>query len=135
MKRGAVKSAVKRQTIQPRVKLWLELDGERAFCPGVSRILQEVERTGSMKDAAAALGKSYRFVWGKVKEVEKALGCTLIETRVGGQQDQRSSLTPTGRLLMQEFIALRERLFDVMDREFAPRLQAALEAAKVTDGR
>jgi molybdate transport system regulatory protein len=114
--------------IQPRVKLWLELDGERAFCPGVCRILEEVERTGSIKEAAAAIDRSYRFVWGKLKEIERAIDCSLVETRVGGSQEQRSVLTDTGRALVQEFTALRRRLFDVMDREYAPRLQAALGA-------
>lgn len=123
----------KRLSIRPRVKLWFELDGERAFCPGVCRILKEVERTGSIKDAAAAIGRSYRFVWAKIKQVEGALGRPLVRTRVGGSQDQRSVLTATGRLLMQEFEALRQRLFDLVDGEFAPRLQNALRRVRDDD--
>lgn len=130
MTRASRKRPARRPTIEPRVKLWLELDGARAFCPGVCRILEEVERTGSIKDAAAAIDRSYRFVWGKLKEVERAIGRPLVETRVGGSLEQRSVLSETGRMLVREFTALRRRLFDVMDHEFAPRLQNALREAE-----
>ncbi len=116
--------------IRPRVKLWFELDGDRAFCPGVCRILEEVERTGSIKEAAVAIDRSYRFVWGKIKQVEKALGLQLVETRVGGSQEQRSALTETGRVLVREFLELRQRLFKIVDEEFAPRLRQAVAKAQ-----
>jgi len=135
MKPAAVVRQKKRHlSIRPRVKFWLELDGERAFCPGVWRIMQEIERTGSIKDAAQAMGRSYRFVWGKIKQVERALGAPLVETRVGGSQMQRSVLTPLGRLLTREFDALRQRLFDAVDREYAPRLQAAVDRVRGSCG-
>jgi molybdate transport repressor ModE-like protein len=117
----------RRLSIRPRVKFWLELDDERAFCPGVYRILKAVERTGSIKDAAAEIGRSYRFVWGKLKQVERALGAPLVETRVGGKQEQRSVLTPLGALLIQEFENLRQQLFDLVDRKLTPRLQSAVD--------
>ncbi len=113
-------------TIRPRVKVWLEINGERAFCPGVCRILQQIEETGSIKTAAVALERSYRFVWGKIKDVERSLGAPLVEARVGGKQEQRSVLTPLGKRLMQEFESLRQELFQRMDRDFGPRFQATL---------
>lgn len=115
-----------RPNIRPRVKFWLEIGGERAFCPGVCQILQEIERTGSIKDAAAAIGRSYRFVWGKLKAVEVALGQPLVETRVGGSQEKRSVLTQDGRVLMDEFIHLRQVLFDLLDNQFTSRIARAL---------
>lgn len=115
--------------IRPRVKFWLEINGERAFCPGVCCILQQIERTGSIKDAAAAIERSYRFVWGKLKDVEKALGAPLVEARVGGKQEHRSVLTPLGRQLVRDFEALRQELFEIMDQNFAPRLQRVDEAS------
>jgi molybdate transport system regulatory protein len=124
----------KRLTIRPRVKFWLELDGEWAFCPGVCRIMQEIDRTGSIKDAALVMGRSYRFVWGKIKQVERALGTPLVEARVGGSQVQRSVLSPMGRLLMQEFSVLRDSLFQTIDREYAPRLQAAVNRVRESGG-
>ena len=108
-----------------------ELEGERAFCPGVCGILRAVESTGSIKEAAASIGRSYRFVWGKIKQVEQALGCPLVETRVGGVLAQRSALTPAGEVLVSQFETLRRELFDFVDNKFAPRLQAALSRLEI----
>lgn len=48
------------------MKVWLERDGRYAFGLGMCEILRAVDRTGSIKRAAAELGKSYRHVWGRI---------------------------------------------------------------------
>ena len=110
--------------ISPRIKLWFELDGRRVFCAGVCQILQAVEETGSIKEAAASIGRSYRFVWGRLKEAEATLGQQLVETRVGGELAQRSGLTDAGRRLIKNYQLIRQKLFAVADAEFAKLFNA-----------
>ena len=81
--RSAARPVVPR--LVPRVKVWLEQDGGYAFGLGLADILQAVGRTGSIKAAAAELGKSYRHVWARIKQAERALGERLVEARVGGE--------------------------------------------------
>jgi molybdate transport repressor ModE-like protein len=119
MSRPTVRRSPKPAALRPRVKVWLEADGRYAFGLGLSDILQGVERTGSIKRAAADLGKSYRYVWGRLKEAEKALGRQLVETHVGGPGSQRSTLTPEGRRLVAAFLALRSRMGVLLLDEFA----------------
>ncbi|OHB76572.1 MAG: hypothetical protein A2W31_03400 [Planctomycetes bacterium RBG_16_64_10] len=99
----------------PRVKVWLEIDGKYVFGLGVSEILKAVEATGSMKAGASCLGKSYRYVWGKIKAVERALGQPLVETRVGGTGTSRSRLTEPACRLVRDYDALRRRMFEIVD--------------------
>ena len=93
----------KHSDVKPRVKLWLEKNDEYAFGLGISNILEAVNNTGSIKEAAASLGKSYRHVWSRIKAAESALGVPLVATRVGGEGTQRSNLTDSARLLVQEY--------------------------------
>jgi molybdate transport system regulatory protein len=109
----------KRAPLAPRVKVWLELDGRYAFGLGVAEIVQAVGRAGSIKQAAAELGKSYRYVWGRLKQAEQALGRPLVEARVGGQGSRRSSLTAEARWLADAFLALRGRMKQAVQEEFA----------------
>jgi molybdate transport system regulatory protein len=102
----------------PRVKVWLELDSVYAFGLGICEILQAIERTGSIKQAAAEVGKSYRHVWDRVKQTEHALGQALVETQVGGQGRRRSRLTPVARRLVAAFLTFRDRMFEVVRQEF-----------------
>lgn len=107
--------------LQPRIKFWLEIAGERVFCPGVCQILLAIDETGSIKRAAARVGRSYRFVWGRLKQAEQVFGEPLVTTRVGGQGDRRSHVTPAGKEFMEAFLTLRQRIFELVDAEFAMR--------------
>jgi molybdate transport system regulatory protein len=119
VKKGKRTPTVESGTIAPRIKLWFEADGRRVFCAGICQILQAVEQTGSIKEAAATMGRSYRFVWGRLKEAEATFGLPLVESRVGGELAHRTTLTPSGRHLAENFQRLRQKLFAVADAEFA----------------
>ena len=110
-----------RKSLVPRAKVWLELDGEYVCGHGLCQILAAVSETGSIKEAAARLGKSYRHIWSRVKEAEAAIGEQLVDAHVGGRAQQRSELTPRARELMTAFVDLREAVFDMVEREFKKR--------------
>jgi len=110
-----------RKRMQARVKVWLEVDGRYVFGFGLSQMLKAVEAAGSIKAGAASLGKSYRYVWGRIKKAERALGEPLVETRVGGKRADRSSLTELARRLVSDYDALRGRMFEVVQHEFSSR--------------
>jgi molybdate transport system regulatory protein len=107
--------------LRPRIKVWLETDGRYAFGFGMSEILGAIEEQGSIKQAAGALGKSYRYVWGRLKEAERALGQQLVESHVGGRGRERSFLTPAAQELVKHFLELRRRVMKVADRGFRQR--------------
>lgn len=124
MKVSSPRKAARARTasrIRPHVKFWLEQDGRRVFCAGLCQILEAIDSTGSIKEASAVVGRSYRFVWGLLRDAEAALGSPLVESRVGGEGPRRTTLTPRGRKLIAEFHAFRRRLFEFADAEFARR--------------
>jgi molybdate transport system regulatory protein len=108
-----------RKSLTPRVKVWLEINGSYAFGHGLCEMLHAVEHAGSIKQAARDLGKSYRYVWGRIKEAEKTLGRQLVETQVGGKDAQRSCLTPEARQLAADFQAVRLRMIQRVKDEFS----------------
>jgi molybdate transport system regulatory protein len=107
------------------VKVWFEAGGRYAFGLGVSEILQAVERAGSIKQAARDLGKSYRYVWGRIKQAEQALGRPLVHARVGGTGTRRSEITATARELVATFLDLRRHLMEVARQDFGRHFPAA----------
>lgn len=119
---ATVRSATKAdKRIRPRVKVWFDCDGQHVFCSGMCQILEAVEATGSIKDAAEKIGKSYRFVWAKIKRTERDLGQTLVETHVGGSGTRRSTLSPLGKQLVADFVELRAHIRRFTDSHFAAR--------------
>lgn len=113
----------RRKRLEARVKVWLEIDGQYVFGYGLSEILKAVEATGSIKAAADLLGRSYRYVWGRIKEAERTIGEPLVSTRVGGAGSSRSSLTKLASRLVADYDALRQRMFEVVQEDFSSRFQ------------
>ena len=62
-------------------------------------ILESVHETGSIRQAAKHLGRSYRYVWGELKHWELALNTDLI---VWGRTSKGVRLTPQALAFLSE---------------------------------
>ena len=90
-----------------RYKLWIEKDGEKVFGDGPLDILHRVERTGSLRQAAAEINMSYSQAWNLMKDLEKRLGFNLLKRKVGGEKGGGSEITEEARELMIKFKLFR----------------------------
>jgi len=86
--------------MEARTKLWIEEDGRLVMSDYRVRLLELVARSGSLARAAEALSLSYRRAWGKVKELERNLGMSLVRSEAGGPGGGGSQLTPSGEALV-----------------------------------
>lgn len=121
MKRTTGKTRRFGPSLRPRAKIWLEVDGRYVFGHGLAEILSAIEACGSIKEASGRLGKSYRYVWQRVKEAEAALKSPLVDAHVGGAGTHRSQLTSEARRLLRSFLRLRTKVLVLVEREFAAR--------------
>lgn len=85
-------------------KIWIEdAMGGVVFGAGRLKILDEVEKLGSLNAAAKALRMSYRAVWGKIRATEERLGHPLLSRKAGGPEGGGSELTEFGRTILEKF--------------------------------
>lgn len=84
-----------------RLHIWLENGESVVFGSGRVMLLDMVERHGSLRKAANAIGMSYQAAWSKLRATERTLGVRLVEP-VGAKRDG-SRLTEHGRLLRDRF--------------------------------
>ena len=98
--------------MKAKTKVWLEKNGEVFFGEGRCKLLEIIERTGSLNSAAKEMKMSYRAAWGKIKATEKRAGIKLIQTRAGGRVGGGSILTPEGKALTRCFEKLQKRVED-----------------------
>ena len=103
--------------IVPRYNIWLEKDGEVVISTWRVRLLEAVERTGSITAAAKELDVPYRRAWEKLQEMEDALGARLLDTETGGVGGGGASLTPIGVALVEHFHTFSDGIEDeILDR-------------------
>lgn len=96
--------------LKPRVNVWLEVEGEVALSRWRIRLLQMVDRTGSISAAAEALGIQYRLAWQRIHEMEERLGLTLVHASAGGRGGGGSTLTAEAHALITQFVAMTEAI-------------------------
>ena len=72
-----------------------------AIGPGKADLLQAVDETGSIAEAARQLDMSYRRAWSLVRSLNGAFTDQLIETRKGGSARGSAALTKTGQKVLQ----------------------------------
>ena len=105
--------------MEPRIKLWVEQDGKLVLSDYRVRLLEFIEETGSLAEAAHRMQLSYRRAWGKVREIEQNLGVKLVESAAGGAGGGGSRLTAEGRRLVALFERFRQATEQDLSREFA----------------
>ncbi len=102
-----------------RTKVWFEKSGSHVFGSGLARLLENVDRLGSLQDAARAANMSYRYAWNLISAAEKHLGRTLVLRRAGGCNGGGSSLCEEGRRMLDAFRRLDREVADFADERFS----------------
>lgn len=107
------------KNVSIRSKIWLSDDqGKAVFGLGRLKMLEAVERKGSIHAAAKELGMSYRAIWGRIKATEERLGEPLLHRNIGGRSGGGSELTDFARQLMQRFKKLHKLVAEASDHLF-----------------
>jgi len=83
-------------------KIWLDHDG-KAFGEGPYELLKRVEKTNSLHEATHQMDMSYSKAWKLIQAMEKRLGFSLLDKKVGGRSGGGSHLTPEARNLMKQY--------------------------------
>ncbi len=88
------------------------------FGLGRLKILDAVDRLGSIQGAAKELKMSYRAIWGRIKATEERLNRPLLIRNIGGRTGGGSQLTPFALDLLIHFRHLHHRIITLSDSEF-----------------
>jgi molybdate transport system regulatory protein len=83
-------------------KIWLDHNG-KAFGEGPYELLKRVEKTSSLHEAAHQMDMSYSKAWKLIRAMEKRLGFSLLDKKVGGVSGGGSQVTLKGKELMKRY--------------------------------
>lgn len=115
-------------TLYTRSKIWLEdAEGNVVFGLGRYRIMEAIQRLGSINAAARELHMGYRAVWARIHATEERLGQDLLIKKTGGSAGGGSRLTPLAEALVQRFESIRECVEKETDALFEQALGEQLD--------
>jgi molybdate transport system regulatory protein len=106
-------------SIRPRIKVWLEKGDRLVLSDYRVRMLEIIAEKGSLAEAAAEMGLSYRRAWGKIREIEDNLGMKLVHSTVGGPGGGNTRLTAEAERLVAQYARFRKALGEDAEADFA----------------
>jgi molybdate transport system regulatory protein len=112
-----------------KLTLRVDLGGGRALGPGKIRLLEAIEKTGSISQAGRTLGMSYRRAWLLVDDMNHCFRDQVIDAQPGGAHGGGAILTPFGRKLVERYRAIEADAL-VATRKYLRDLESSLKGAK-----
>ena len=100
-----------------RPRLRVVRDGEVLLGPGMVQLLEVIDRTGSLREAAGELGMSYMHAWGLVKTMNRGFQGPLVVLSRGGAGRGGARLSARG----EEVFALYREMESEARRAVASR--------------
>ena len=87
----------------PTIRLRIDLSPDSALGPGKIALLESIEATGSLSQAARELGMSYRRAWLLLDDVNRMFTDPATTASVGGTGGGGAQLTDLGRAIVRAY--------------------------------
>lgn len=90
-----------------KVKVWIEDENRNLlFGDGKTQVLELIEQTGSIKEAAEKVGMNYKKAWSHVKILQENIQDELVIVNKGNQGGTK--LTPKAKELIDAYKLLKD---------------------------
>ncbi|AQG81100.1 winged helix-turn-helix domain-containing protein [Spirosoma montaniterrae] len=102
-------------------RIWLETvsdtGSERFMGIGRLELLQHIQRTGSINQAAKAMRMSYKRAWELVQSMNAQTDTPMVITQTGGDRGGGATVTPEGEKYLALFQALQGKFQQFLEQE------------------
>lgn len=109
----------KNQAFRANGRLWIEGPADRFLGIGRLELLEHIQATGSISQAAKAMSMSYKKAWDLVASMNAQARQLLVGTQAGGAHGGGATLTPAGAAVVAEFQAMQARFAQFLADETA----------------
>src|SRR5262245_54884241 len=86
-----------------RAKVWVDSGRHAALTEAGADLLEQIEATGSLSEAARRLRFSYRRAWMLLDAMNRRWPSPLVETAIGGRRGGGSRLTEFGHVVLRSY--------------------------------
>ncbi len=106
--------------ITPVVRFRVDFGDDEAVGPGKIALLERIDESGSLSQAARELTMSYRRAWQLLESLNAAFREKVAQTSKGGRGGGGATLTPFGHELIETYRAFERDMQTRAARRFKP---------------
>jgi molybdate transport system regulatory protein len=115
-----------------RLTLRVDFGSSRSIGPGKIRLLEEIDRTGSISQAGRALGMSYRRAWLLIDDMNRCFQHAVVSAKPGGSRGGGAVLTEFGAGLVRDYRSI-ETAAALAAKKRLRGLEAALRTSQASN--
>lgn len=101
-----------------RIKVFVE--DEPYLGKGPIDLLVAINQEGSIAKAAESTKLSYRKAWQLVENMNRLASQPLVEKKLGGNRGGGASVTPSGKAILEKYLALDAAVEEFIAQRFKP---------------
>lgn len=90
-------------------RIWIDTSEGKVLGHGRVELLQRIEASGSIRQAALQMKMSYKRAWDLIKYMNDHLGGAVVVSQRGGKGGGKAIITENGQKVIQQFQALQEK--------------------------
>lgn len=107
---------MKKEPLLIRSSLWM-VRGERSLGGrGRVELLEHIQETGSIRQAALAMGMSYRVAWQAIEALNELADAPVVDRAVGGRGGGGAVVNANGQRLIKAFRTIEAEHARFVDR-------------------
>ena len=104
---------------QITARIRIHFGSRLAIGPGRIELLEGVQRTGSLAQAARGMSMSYRRAWLLMQSLNQSLASPATVAARGGRSGGGAALTPVGKALIRTYRRIEDKATREISRRFA----------------
>lgn len=107
-------------------RFWLTAGKVSLAGRGRIELLERIDETGSIRQAALAMGMSYKAAWDAVDAMNRRAGAVLVERKTGGSRGGGATLSSRGHALVELYRTVEtdhQRLMDQLNQKIETLLK------------
>lgn len=113
-----------------KCRIYIAEEDKHLVGDGKIRLLEAVDRLGSVNLASKEFGLSYPHAWRYIHELEEAFGIKMVDAQTGGKGGGGATLTKFAKELVIEYNKFREPLDVIIEKHFEESFKRFLISAK-----
>ena len=98
-------------------RIWVEWNDEILIGEGRLRLLNAIEKEGSISKAAKSIQLSYKKAWRLIDTVNKNAKEIVVQSSIGGKGGGGAKITPYGKKMMHAFEVMNKNCWKFLDEE------------------
>ena len=97
-------------------KLWIDLDDVKVIGPGRVELLERIQQSGSIRQAALQMNMSYRQAWQMIDHMNTSLDSPVVISTRGGKGGGNAEVTEKGKEVIRQFKVFYKKFHQFLDK-------------------